>query len=87
MQMEDGKIVRYVRVIAAEMFGYGGTAENGCWYIDDTDSAEVNDKVSAPFKYQEIEGTVVEVVRCVYPYVMFSNMKIKHIYEITERSI
>lgn len=83
--MEDGKIIRYVKVLSVEMVSNEKTMY-GCWYIDDSDSAEKGDVVSARFKYQNVRGKVVEVVRCVYPYVILSGIKVNPIYEICERA-
>lgn len=70
-------ILRYVLV----NFGF----ESSSWYIDESDSAEVQDFVLVPYGIEEKTGAVVNVVRCIPPYTPYPQEKTKYIFEITER--
>ena len=74
--MEDGTIIRYIGIRTE----YGIT-----WYTDDSDSAEVGDKVIIPFQMHEIPAIVAVAARCVYPHVVYPYHKTKSIYEIVEK--
>ena len=75
--MEDGMIVRYIGIKTE----YGIT-----WYKDDTDSAEVGDKVIIPFQGYELPAKVAVAARCIYPHVVYPYHKTKSIFEIVERA-
>lgn len=77
MKYENGDTIRYVQVVFA--------FEQPLWYIDPNDEVEAGDWVIAPFQHREREGEVKTVVRCVYPYVVFSERRTKEIFEITKR--
>ena len=77
MEYENGEIIRYAQV----NFGFGYPS----WYIDLDDEVEQGDMVIAPYRHQEQEGIVTQVVRCVYPYVVYPAKKTLPIFEITKR--
>lgn len=67
MKYNKGDIIRYVQVA----FGNGYPS----WYIDLDDVVETGDTVLVPYRHQEQEGNVTQVVKCVYPYVVFPAKK------------
>ena len=77
MTYENGDIIRYVQV----EFGFDRPA----WYIDLDDEVEIGDWVNVPYRYQEREGIASNVVRCVYPHVVFPAEKTKVILDITKK--
>ncbi len=78
MNYKDGKIIRYVLVKFA--FGYPS------WYYDELDEAEKGDLVLASYGVEELTGQVMQVVRCVYPHVIFDVKKTKPIFEIVRKN-
>lgn len=77
--MEEIKILRFVEVCVPD--------ERICWYIDESDTAEVKDHVVVPYKYQETPGIVVRVVRCVPPYTPYPESKTKPILQINGKEL
>lgn len=78
MKYECGAIIRYVQVEV----GFDRPA----WYIDPNDEVEIGDWVNVQYRYQEREGIATNVVRCVYPHVVFPAEKTKEILEIAKAS-
>ena len=78
MEYKDGDIIRYVQV----SFAFGMPS----WYIDLDDEIEVGDMVLVSYRYQEQEGIVSQVVRCVYPYVIYPTDKTFPVFEIVKRA-
>ena len=73
--VEGETTIRYVKVRMPEY---------DPWYIDESDTAEIGDIVLAPFTGLELKGVVKQVVRCIYPHVVFEVRKTKSIIEIVE---
>lgn len=78
MNVSHGDIIRYVLVKFA--FGYPS------WYYDELDEAEKGDLVLASYGVEELTGQVMQVVRCVYPHVIFDVKKTKPIFEIVRKN-
>lgn len=77
MNLIYGKIIRYVLVKFA--FGYPS------WYYDDRDEAEKGDLVLASYGVEDLTGQVVQVVRCIYPHVIYDLKKTKPILKIIKK--
>lgn len=73
-----GDIIRYVLVKFA--FGYPS------WYYDGRDEAEKGDLVLASYGVEELTGQVIQVVRCVYPHVIYDIKKTKPIFEVVKNN-
>ena len=73
--IEGKTIIRYLKVRMPEC---------DSWYIDESDSAEIGDVILAPFSTYELKGVVKQVVRCIYPHVVFEVRKTKSIIEIVK---
>lgn len=78
MNYKSGNIIRYVLVKFA--FGYPS------WYYDDCDKAEKDDLVVASYGVEELTGRVIQVVRCVYPHVIFDIKKTKPIIKVVNKN-
>lgn len=78
MNVNRGEIIRFVLVKIA--FGYPS------WYYDELDEAEKGDLVLASYGVEELTGQVMQVVRCVYPHVIFDVKKTKPIFEIVRKN-
>lgn len=75
-KLVEGKtIIRFVKVRMPEY---------DPWYIDESDTVEIGDIVLVPFSGYELKGVVKQVVRCIYPHVVFEVRKTKSIIEIVE---
>lgn len=77
MNISRGDIIRYVLV----KFDFGYPS----WYYDELDEAEVGDFVLASYGVEELIGQVIQVVRCVYPYVIFDIKNTKPIFKVVKR--
>jgi len=75
--MEDGMIIRYIGIKTE----YGIT-----WYIDDTDSVEVGDKILVSLQGYDVNAKVAVAARCVYPHVVYPYHKTLSVIEIVERA-
>ena len=78
MEYRDGDIIRYVLV----SFAFGTPS----WYIDLDDEIEVGDMVLVPYRHQEQEGIVSQVVKCVYPYVIYPTNKTLLVFETIKKA-
>ena len=78
MEYKDGDIIRYVLVA----FAFG----NPSWYCDLDDEIEVGDTVLVSYRRQEQQGIVSQVVRCVYPYVIYPTNKTLPVFEVVKRA-
>lgn len=78
MEIKDGDIIRYALVAFA--------AYKPVWYYDELDEVEVDDMVIVPYGIREMDGQVLQVVRCVYPHVVYDFKKTKPIYEVTKKA-
>ena len=76
MNYKNGEIIRYVLVKFA--FGYPS------WYYDEFDKAEKGDSVLASYDAEELTGQVVQVVRCIYPHVIYDVKTTKPILKIVK---
>ena len=78
MNYMEGDIIRYVQVIVG--------SDYLPWYIDLDDKAEKGDRVLVPYRYKEEAGIVAQVVRCVFPYVIYPSEKTKPVFEIIHKN-
>ncbi|MBO5019184.1 MAG: hypothetical protein J6D52_00830 [Clostridia bacterium] len=78
MEYKDGDIIRYVKVASA--------FNNSSWYCDLDDEIEKGDTVIVPYMRKETEGIVSQVVRCVYPYVVFPIKKTLPVLELVKKA-
>ena len=76
MNVSHGDVIRYVLVKFA--FGYPS------WYYDELDKAEKGDLVLASYDAEKLTGQVVQVVRCIYPHVIYDVKKTKPILRIVK---
>lgn len=78
MNVNCGEIIRFILV----KFDFGYPS----WYYDELDEAEKGDLVLASYGVEELTGQVIQVVRCVYPHVIYDIKKTKPIFEIIKKN-